>query len=110
MVIVIFIYKVNLEIYAFTGEFASMVTGQELSFATPIYFFPASLVEKTMFRALVFGAILIPLVLFSLYMGWKLPETFISDYFKETTVGNKQKPYFILTLLPLYQLQFSPLG
>ncbi len=58
IVIVIFIYKVSLEIYAFTGEFSWMVTGQELSFATLIYFFPASLVEETMYRALLLIAML----------------------------------------------------
>lgn len=58
IVIIILIYKIPLELYAFTGDFAIKVPNSPLAVANLVFSLQTSLVEETIFRALVFVAMI----------------------------------------------------
>jgi membrane protease YdiL (CAAX protease family) len=58
IVIIILIYKIPLELYAFTGDFAIKFPNSPLAVANLVYSLQTSLVEETIFRALVLVAMI----------------------------------------------------
>ena len=58
IVIIILIYKIPLELYAFTGDFAIKFPNSPLAVANLVFSLQTSFVEETIFRALVFVAMI----------------------------------------------------
>lgn len=56
VVAAIVVYKVLVELFAFTGNFSIALPNSELDFAKILYYLPGSLVEETIARALVLVA------------------------------------------------------
>jgi membrane protease YdiL (CAAX protease family) len=59
IVIIILVYKIPLELYAFTGDFAIKFPNSPLAMANLVFSLQTSLVEETIFRALVFVAMIL---------------------------------------------------